>query len=293
MDQFARVACRLFDVERAARTPRPTAPSMTSPSTHNLVCDFPRSFLRWRHDTTKQPLLTVSRPPPTTLNNVRMPVECLAVVERDGARQEFALGASCKTEQVFVERDVWMQPNADMCAVIGPGQFLVIKRWDKVDKGVMLHPPSLGPQPERQCVDPIAAFETHSVDVRRSPARKIGGIDEIIEVLRSDLPVVARTTFTADGARVTLEYPVKTVNYSERHRYYQVDTGPVLFFGEPTGPQLIEHLHLAYVAHLGGDWAEFLVSRPTPIEGTTVRVHHFAAVRRVEARHSLWVLAES
>ena len=266
---------------------------MTPSSTPGLVCDFARSFLRWRHDTTKQAMLTVSQPPPTTLNNVRMPVECVAVVERNGIREEFGLGASCKTEQVFVERDVWMQPNADMCAVIGPRQFLIIKRWDKVDKGVMLHPPSLGPQPERQCVDPTAAFETHALVLRRRPAREIAGIEEIIDVLRTDQPVVARTSFSVDGGVVTLEYPVKTVNFSERHCYYQVDTGPVLFFGEPTGPQLIEHLHLAYVAHLGGDWAEFLVSRPTPVEGTSVRVHHFSEVRRVEARHSLWAVDEA
>ncbi|MGH8018979.1 MAG: hypothetical protein ACREIA_11925 [Opitutaceae bacterium] len=80
------------------------------------------------------------------------------------------------------------------------------------------------------------------------------------------------------------------MNYSERHRYYQVDTGPVLFFGEPTGRNLIEHLHLAYIAHLGDDWAEFLVSRHTPLEELPVSVHHFSEVHRVSAKNSLWVV---
>ena len=263
---------------------------MIKSMSNSLVCDFSRSFIRWRHDTLKKELMTASRPPPTTLNNVRMPVECLAMVSRGTQREEFALGTSCKTEQVFVERDVWMQPNADMCAVLGAGQFLIIKRWDKVDKGEMLYPPSLGVQPERQCVDPVAAFETHGLAIRRHAARKLGTIEDVLTALDSDRRVVSRTTFAANGGEVTLEYPVKTVNYSERHRYYQVDTGPILFPGDPTGPNVIEQFHLAFVAHLGSDWAEFLVSRPTPLAGLPVAVHHFSQIRRVHAQNSLWVV---
>lgn len=257
------------------------------------ICDFSRSFIRWGIDTHKKPLLTVSRQPPTTQNDVRMPLECVATVVRDGESHVFGLGTSCKTEQVFVERDVWMEPNADMCAVAGAGQFLILKRWDRTDKGVRLHPPTLGVQPERQCVDPAAAFYTQSLALRQRAARELTTTDEIITVLAGDRPVAARTTWAIPGGEVTVEYPVKTVNWSERHRYYQVDTGPVLFFGEATGTNLIEHFHLAYVAHLGGDWAEFLVSQPTPLAGLPVAVHHFSGVHRVAARHSLWVSGET
>lgn len=238
-------------------------------------------------------MLTASQPPPTTLNNVRMPLECLVTVERDRHRTEFGLGTSCKTEQVFVDRDIWMQPNADMCAVSSADQFMVIKRWDKTDKGVMLHPPSLGPQPERQCIDPVLAFDRHSLWLRHRAVRRVDDFNEIFDVLSGDCEVVARTTYAIEGGEVMVEFPVKTVNFSERHRYYQVDTGPVLIFAEPTGVQLIEHLHLAYVAHLGGDWAEFIVSRPTLLEGHGVAVHHYSEVQRITCRNSLWVVEES
>ncbi len=266
---------------------------MNDPKEDSLVCDFSRSNIRWRIDTTSTKTVTVSRPMPTTLNEVRMPLESVASVARADGYEVFALGSSCKTEQVFVDRDVWMQPNADMCAVCGAGQFLILSKWDRVDKGVMLHPPSLGEQPERNCVDPEIAFESHSLNIRKRSARRLDDIGEIIEVLRSDQELVARTSYLVEqGAEVTVEYPVKTVNFSERHRYYQVDTGPVLFFGEASGPQLIEHFHPAFVAHLGGDWAEFLVNRPTPLEGVPVSVHHFSESRRVEADNSLWVVDE-
>jgi hypothetical protein len=263
---------------------------MNTPQSSPMVCDFGRSFVRWRCDTTLRKPVTVSQEPPTTLNDVRIPFDCLATVARGGRQDEFALSASCKGEQVFVERDVWQKPAADMLAISGAGQFMVIKRWDRANKGVMLHPPSLGPQPERQYVDPAAAFDSHSVAIRRRAGRRLDTIDAILEVLGGDREVVARTTFPVDGGEVTIEYPVKTVNYSSRHRYYQVDTGPVLFFGEPTGPNLIEHFHLAFIAHLGGDWAEFLVSRPTPLENFPVSVHHYSETRRVNAQNSLWVV---
>jgi hypothetical protein len=265
---------------------------MTSAPIRTPVCDFTRSFLRWRLDTTLRPALTVSREPPTTLNNVRMPLECVARVTRADRTDEFVLGTSCKTEQVFVERDVWMDPNADMCAVAGTGQFFIIKRWDRADKGVMLHPPSLGPQPERQLVDPSVAFETYSIAIERRAARRLESIDEIISVLNGSLPVVSRTTHSISNGEITIEYPVKTVNFSERHRYYQVDTGPVLFFGNATGASLIEHFHLSFIAHLGGNWAEFLVSRPTPLTGFPVSVHHFGESHRVSAQNSLWVIED-
>ena len=254
------------------------------------VCDFQRSFIRWRHDIARRKMLTASQPPATTLNNVRMPLECFAVVSQGGTNKEFALGASCKAEQVFVQKDVWMQPNADMCAVAGDGKLLIIKRWDRADKGVMLYPPSLGAQPERQCVDALEAFDTQTTVIRRQPARRLEAIEDTLMVLAGDQPIVARTSYRVGDTDVTIEYPVKTVNYSERHRYYQVDTGPVLAFDPPTGPSLIERFHLAFIAHLGGDWAEFLVSQRTPLDNLPVAVHHYSETRRVNAQHSLWVV---
>lgn len=263
---------------------------MNSPESSALACDFARSFIRWRNDTTKKAMLTASQPPPTSLNNVRMALECLATVTRGGRQTEFGLGTSCKTENVFVERDIWTKPNADMCAVSSSDQFMIVKQWDKVDKGVMLYPPSLGPQPPRQSIDPKLAFETHSLALRRRAVRRIDAIEETINLLLSDREMLCRTTFAIEGGEITIEYPVKTVNFSERHRYYQVDTGPVLFFDEPTGQSLIEHLHLAYVAHLGADWAEFIISAPTPLEGHSVSVQHFSRIRRVTSRNTLWLV---
>ena len=254
------------------------------------VCDFARSFLRFRIDFANGRPATVSHTTPTTLNNVRMPLECLATLTEGGQSQQFGLGASCKTERVFVDRDIWLVPNGDMCAIASRDQFMVVTRYDRANKGVMLHPPSLGEKPDRQAVDPKDALDSLGLDVRRREGRRLDAIGEIIEVLRSDQEVVARTAYRVGKMEVVIEYPVKTVNFSERHHYYQVDTGPVLFLGEATGPRLVERLHLADIAHVGGSWAEFLVTQPTPLENLPVSVHHFSSSRRVEADNSLWAV---
>ena len=207
------------------------------------VCDFARSFDRFRIDTVRKKPITVSHPPPWTVNNVRMELECVVTVTRGDQRDEYGLAASCKTERVFVDRDIWTVPNGDMCAVAG--QFMVITRYGKANKGVMLHPPSLGEKPDRQCVDPAAALDALALDLRRRPARRLDSLAETVEALTGDREVAARTAFSVDGYAVEVEYPIKAVNFSPRDGFYQVDTGPVLFFGEATGPQLIERLHLA------------------------------------------------
>jgi hypothetical protein len=254
------------------------------------VCDFARSFVRFRIDFAKGKPATVSHTTPTTLNNVRMPLECLATVTSGGRTRQFGLATSCKTERVFVDRDIWLNPNGDMTAIAGDNQFLVLTRYDRANKGVMLHPPSLGEKPDRQYADPAQALDSLSLDVRQRVATRIDDIAAILDALRSDREVVCRTDYRVEGTAVSIEYPVKTVNFSERHHYYQVDTGPVLYFGEPTGPNLIERLHPAFIAHLGGDWAEFIVSRPTPLENLPVSVHHYSDSRRVEAQNSLWLV---
>jgi hypothetical protein len=232
------------------------------------VTDFARSCLRFRIDTTKKPPKTVSRKLPMTLNNVRMLLDARAVIthKASGRVHDYVLTASCKSEQVWVARGVWHQPNADMCMLAGRDEFLVYKRWDKADKGVMLHPASLGVQPERQLDDPKACFDRFSIHLATRPGRVLGNVDAIIETLSTDTPVVAQTEYETAHHRVLLEYPVRVVNFSERERYYQVDTGPILLPGfDREYRSLLEGCRLAYVAHNCPEWAEFIVCVPTPL----------------------------
>ena len=248
------------------------------------VTDFERSCVRFRMDTLKKPPKTVSRKLPMTLNNVRMLLDARAVIthKKSGRVHEYVLTASCKAEQVSVKRDIWHQPNADMCMIAGRDEFLVFKRWDKTDKGVMLFPPSLGVQPERQLDDPKECFDRFSVNLATRPGRLLENLDAILETLFADTPVVSQTEYETADHRVLLEYPVKVVNFSERERYYQVDTGPVLMPDfEREYRSLLEGCRLAYVAHNCPDWAEFIICVPTPLTDA-IKVHHYSKSIRIE-----------
>jgi hypothetical protein len=248
------------------------------------VTDFVRSCIRWRIDTTKKPVTTASHKLPMTLNNVRAALDARAVVTESstGRVYDYVLGVSCKTERVWIPRGIWTEPNADMCMIAGRDEFLIYKRWDMADKGVMLYPASLGVQPERQVDDPEKCFDSFSMDIAESDGRVLATTDEILEALFAAVPVVARTEYEEAGHRVLLEYPVKTVNFSERERYYQVDTGPVLVPDFAGGHRsILESLQLAYVAHNCPEWAEFIVCVPTPLPDGT-KVHHYSRSVRIE-----------
>ena len=160
-------------------------------------------------------------------------------------------------------RSVWHAPNADMCLWASREQCVVFKRWDMANKGVLRYPPSLGVQPEKQVENVGEVFDRFAIDAPSCRGRVLASVDEIVATLASDRAVVAQTEYCREGCRVMLEYPVKTVNFSERERFYQVDTGPVLL-PDTSRPQ-IENCRLAFVAHNGPDWAEFIVNVPTAV----------------------------
>ena len=108
--------------------------------------DFNRSYLRFRVDLNQQAAITLSHKMPTTVNNVRITVECRCeIVDRKkNSRTVYALGASCKTERVGVPRDLWLEPNADFCLTASTEEFLIMKSWQKNDMGVKRVPEHLG-----------------------------------------------------------------------------------------------------------------------------------------------------
>jgi hypothetical protein len=132
--------------------------------------EFHRSFFTFRIDTLKKQPKTVSHKPPLTLNNARIPIECRCRITEKETQQthEFFLGANCKTERVGVPQDIWTMPNADFVPICSRTQWMVLKAFDRVGKGVALYPPSLGEQPERQIVDVAESFDSLRIDLTKT-----------------------------------------------------------------------------------------------------------------------------
>lgn len=253
--------------------------------------DFARSFLTFRNDYLKRPAPTASHKPPSSLNNARILLDCICEItdKETGAAQTFVAGASCKTEQVGVERDIWLHPNADFIPIFSHGQFLIVKTYDVANKGVPFYPPSRGMQPERQVGKVAEAFDSVRLDVRRVDGELLDTAAAIVEATLDPggPPLVGRTVIESGRYTAALEYPVKTMNASERDFIYQTDTGPVLlpdFTREPN--DLIVGLELAFVAFNCPDWAEFIVRAPTPV-GEGIEVNHYSKSVRYDTQNQV------
>ena len=254
--------------------------------------DFSRSFITWRIDTLKKPPRTVTHALPYTVNNARVQIECVCRIEEPGTgdAQEFFIGASCKTEVVSVPSGIWTQPNADFIPLVTADRFLGIKTYDHADRRMLLHPPELGYQPEKQIVRVDEAFDWQTIHVQREEGSLLVGAIEVAKAVLEHRPIVARTVLTSERYRAELEFPVKTMNVSERERFYQTDTGPVLFPDLGREPaDLMSGLELAFVAINRPTHAEFLVRVKTPLDHG-MQVWHYSKPVLLEAESELIAL---
>lgn len=256
------------------------------------VPDFTRSFLTFRLDFEKKPPLTVSHKPPFSLNNVRMQIEARCRIsdrERD-TTTEYVLGTSCKTERVGVPRDIWLDPNADMCMVLSQEHFLDVKSWDKSNKGVTtLYPPPRGPQPERQIGRVADVFDSIKINLPLTEGDPLTTPEEIVAATLAGELLVGQVAFTAqDRYDVILDFPVKTMNTNERDNIYQTDTGPLLFPDFSIDfDHLMEAFRRAYVAFNSPDWAEFILQVPTPLTGD-ISVNHYSKTVCLDTQNTIF-----
>ena len=240
--------------------------------------DFARSFITFRIDTLKKPPITVSHKPPFPLNNARIQVDCrLEVVEKAGGfRQEFFLGANCKTEQVGVERDIWLVPNADFVPILSVEKFLTIKTYARLglEQQVQLYTQKTV-QPGRQVGSVAEAFDRLRLDLTTCQGEVLETGEQIVGSTLANDVLVARTQIENARYRAVIEYPIKTMNANERDIVYQTDTGPIMFPDLSRDPEnLIEGIELAFSAFNSPNWIELLLRVPTEV-GAGVRVYHY------------------
>jgi hypothetical protein len=254
--------------------------------------DFARSFLTFRIDTLKKPPKTVSHKPPSTLNNARIQIDCRCTITEKASGQalEFVLGANCKTERVGVERDIWTDPNADFVPILSAKQCMFLKAWDRAGRQVMLYPPSLGAQPERQVGTVEETFDRVRIDVASCAGELLTTPQQIVAATHANQLLVARTSWETARYAAAIEYPIKTMNVSERDWIYQTDTGPVLFPDLSREPaDLIGGLDLAFSAFNCPQWIEFIVRVPTPVaEG--ISVHHYSKPVHMDVKNEVFRL---
>jgi hypothetical protein len=247
--------------------------------------EFHRSFLVFELDLDLKDAKTVADTRQNTHNRPRIQIDCRCqITDPAGKTTEYFLGESCKQERVGVTREVgvFLQPNADFRPVLSTEYAMFFRSWEKNDRGVMLEPASLGPQPERQVVKADVAFYSHGLKLSYAEGTILSTPEEIIEATDAGAPLVARTEYQVAGYDVLLEYPILTMNVSEKHVSYQTDTGPVLFpeLGQPH-ENIPASFWLAFSAFNAPDWIEFIVQKPTSV-GENISVNHYSEIVQID-----------
>jgi len=256
------------------------------------MIDFSRSFFTFRIDALKRSPTTVSHRPTFPLNNARASIECRCRIteKSSGVSEDFVLGASCKTERVGVDRDIWLYPNADFSLIFSSERCLAIKTFDQVQRHAPCYPPSNGTQLDRQTVLLKEAFDRTSIDLSYCEAELLPSADRINGAILNNEPMVATTRIETDRYEVILEYPVKVINANERDNIYQTDTGPVLLPDLSREPkEMIEGFELAYSAFNDPGCIEFLVREPVQI-AEDVSVYHYNRSKRFDSQNQLFRL---
>jgi hypothetical protein len=254
--------------------------------------DFSRSFLTFRIDTLKKPPATASHKPPFSLNNARIQIDCRCVVTgcETGKEERFVLGASCKTERVGVERDIWTEPNADFVPVFSETHFLHLKTYAKCGTDVELFGHEGRPQTDRQHGLIFDAFDDVRIDVVEVPAKELTTAEEIVQATLDNRLLVARTRIQSDRYTAVIDYPVKTMNANERDWIYQTDTGPILFPDLTREPRdLMAGMELAFAAFNCPEWTGFIVRTPTPV-ADGIEVQHYSKTIRLVCRNQVFEL---
>lgn len=253
------------------------------------VTDFAASFLTFRIDTEKKPPGTVSHQPPYSLNNARIQLECCCEVteKSTGWNDKYVLGASCKTERVGVERDIWTKPNSDFVPIFSSSGFLNLKTYAQAGQDVDLYPPGSGKQTDRQTGLHEEVFDSTRIDIVDRPGVILNSPREIVEATLANHPLTARTRIESERYVAVIEYPVKTMNANERDDVYQTDTGPVLYPDLTAEPEdMLSRFELAFAAFNCFDWVELLVRTETEIT-EDVSVYHYSRAERHESQNEI------
>lgn len=260
-----------------------------------LICDFSKSFVTFRLDFERKPPVTVSHPPPFSLNNARIQVEsqCCIVDNQTGQRHTFVLGASCKTERVGVDRDIWTQPNADFAPIFSCDQFMNLKTYARAGTEVESYPAGSGTQSDRQSGRNDAVFDSVRIDIMESEAEELCTASEIVKATLANDPLVARTEIESERYSATIDYPIKTMNANERDEIYQTDTGPVLLPDLSRSPdELLTGMELAFSAFNCSDWTEMLVRVRTDV-AESVSVYHYSRPVRLNCVNHVFRICTS
>lgn len=227
-------------------------------------------------------------------NSVRMWIESRTTIidTKSGISTVYYQGASCKSEDTFAEKDLFLRDNYDFLPIFGGGKVLVFRRYNN-KRGEGSHPYRTIRKMEEMWGDNPVIY---------SPAPKIvtelDTWEKIRDATAAGIPIVTQTKLknSDTGLTAIIECPCKTMNISHPKKMYQVDTGPVALPDLSMNYEIqIDCLSLAFIAFNKPHFADFVIESPTPIiEGgnDVATVYHYSKIVSMTAENTIFALGK-
>ena len=220
-------------------------------------------------------------------NRVRFLVESRTRIldERSGKTQDYYQCASCKSENTFARKDLFMEDNYDFIPIFGPEDGLLFRRKAYLNPRYR----------EWRKAEDLWGGQIYQVKTPRA-SRPVSTTDEIHRATAEALPLVAQTEINgADtGLTAIIEYPVKTMNIRDQEPTYQVYPGPIAFPDlSRRHERLPDALALAFVAFNAPHFADFVIEDETPIlqvDRELTRVHHYSRILSLPAKNRIFAI---
>lgn len=216
-------------------------------------------------------------------NSVRFWVESRTRIidTRSGKHEDYLQCASCKSEDTFAAKNLFLADNYDFLPIFGPAYGIIFRRKAAATPGY-------------REIRPAAKMwdgQKPRLVNARSP-QLLSSTAAIRKATHAGLPLIAQTVVANDasGYQAIIEYPVKTMNIHDAKDLYQVDTGPVAFPDlTRRWDRLADSISLAFVAFNAPGFADFVRETETAIQGGA-RVEHYSERLSLTAANRLFAV---
>lgn len=218
-------------------------------------------------------------------NRVRFWVESRTRVidTRTGAHEDFLQCASCKSEDTFAAKDLFLADNYDFLPIFGPTHGVIFRRKA-----------AASPERYRDVRPSNKMWDGQTMRLHAAKGAKLLTTTAAIRrATHSGHPLVAQTEFADEstGLRAIIEFPVKTMNIHDSKGLYQVDTGPVAFPDlSRRWERLADSLSLAFAAFNAPGFTDFILETETPIAAGAARVEHYSKRVTVNGANRVFAL---
>lgn len=222
-------------------------------------------------------------------NCVRFWVESRTTVFDDqaGTSTDYYQCASCKSENTFGDKDLFLADNYDFLPILGDGYWLIFRRHARIT-------------PRYRAIRKVEEMWGVPRMILHDAAEltALGTFEKIRDATAAGLPLVTQTEIRNDqtGLRAVIECPTKTMNISLEKSMYQVDTGPIAFpdLTRRSDPP-IDSLSLGFVAFNAPHFADFVLEQPTPVveegqEEEKTKIYHYSSPFSLPARNVVLAL---